>query len=97
MIDMATVGAITGFILALCGIFGYVLKVAGRINAKADQAKVSETVRDLHRKIDDMSNCYVRRDDLDRSLKHIQEGINRLDDKQDKVMESVLAAVTNRP
>lgn len=92
-IDMATVTAFTSFLLALFAIFGYVLKIASRINDKADKEKVSEQVREIHAKIEHVKDRSVRRDELDVRLRHIEDGIARLDDKTDKLVEGVLKAV----
>ena len=90
---MATVTAFTSFLLALFAIFGYVFKIASRINEKVDKDKVSEQVREIHTKIERVKDRSVRRDELDVRLRHLEDGIARLEDKTDKLVEGVLKAI----
>lgn len=56
--------------------------------------RVSSGDRDLHKRIDDVKDKYVRRDDLDDHVKRIETNIRDLRDENRENHKQILAALT---
>lgn len=57
--------------------------------------RVSTGDRDLHKRIDDVKDKYVRRDDLDAHIRRIEKGIDDVKDEMRENHKQVLAVLTN--
>jgi predicted nucleic acid-binding Zn-ribbon protein len=66
-------------IISLCGIFGaWVLR-----SVSAEQKELAEANKELAKRMDNLPNLYVRRDDFKESVMRIEEGLRRIEDKID--------------
>lgn len=72
----------TNSLLAIGGVIVAVVGVVFKFN-HTNSAKI----KDLHARIDDVKEKYVRRDDLDNRLESIEKGQDRLVEKVDKLLE----------
>ena len=64
-------------------------------NVVINETEVSAKIKDIHERIEKVKDGYVRRDDLTNHLKHLEDGLTRVED-QGKNTHNLLMRVLSR-
>ena len=78
------IGLATAFVTAMVGAF------------KNLSGRMSDSNKDLHGRIDDVKEKYVRRDDQDKHIARIEQNIREMRDEQRENHKQILSALTRK-